>query len=328
MLPARLPRGIRPFQPSKARLRSQSAICSSTADGTTRRHSFDSYAASPISPTRSGAAPTQLPEGSSRPAHHPRARAVVTTATSPRSSPSTQSTSRPSSNPIYSSAASSSSQSPGSTQPPTLPALPTVSTPAAPGSPPGDLRLDLWLSLLQAGAAQLTAAATATGDAVASTAARLQRLTTPPPPGFPAGPSGDATVSLLSDPLSFLTSSTQQYGPVVGLLLGGERVVLVTGRDEARTVLIEQAGTVYVKEGTAFFPGSSLAGNGLLVSDGAVWQRQRRLSNPAFRRAAVDAYSTAMVAATQDMMERVWRRGALMLSQVKGSWGACYQNRE
>jgi cytochrome P450 len=43
--------------------------------------------------------------------------------------------------------------------------------------------------------------------------------------------------------------------------------------------------------GTAFFPGSSLAGNGLLVSDGDVWKRQRRLSNPAFRKAAIETYA-------------------------------------
>lgn len=46
-----------------------------------------------------------------------------------------------------------------------------------------------------------------------------------------------------------------------------------------------------VQEGTAFLPGSSLAGNGLLVSDGPVWRRQRQLSNPAFRSAAVQAYA-------------------------------------
>jgi len=56
-----------------------------------------------------------------------------------------------------------------------------------------------------------------------------------------------------------------------------------------------------VQEGTAFFPGSSLAGNGLLVSDGAVWQRQRQLTNPGFRRAAVETYAavrTSFVFAT------------------------------
>ena len=46
-----------------------------------------------------------------------------------------------------------------------------------------------------------------------------------------------------------------------------------------------------IQEGTAFFPGSSLAGNGLLVSDGPIWQRQRQLSNPAFRQYAVETYA-------------------------------------
>lgn len=48
---------------------------------------------------------------------------------------------------------------------------------------------------------------------------------------------------------------------------------------------------MFMQEGTAFFPGSSLAGQGLLVTDGATWQRQRQLTNPAFRRAAVEAYA-------------------------------------
>ncbi|EFJ44932.1 hypothetical protein VOLCADRAFT_82539 [Volvox carteri f. nagariensis] len=173
----------------------------------------------------------------------------------------------------------------------------------------GDLRLDLWFSLLQATAVQLTAATAAAATAANGVALRLQRLSEPAPMNFPPGPEGDQTLSLLSDPLGFLTSTTAQYGPLVGLLLGGERVVLVTGREAARTVLVEQAGSVYVKEGTAFFPGSSLAGNGLLVSDGPVWQRQRRLSNPAFRRAAVEAYSGAMVAATCDMLDNQWVAG-------------------
>ena len=140
----------------------------------------------------------------------------------------------------------------------------TSAAPFAPlaASPPAtsDLRLDLWLSLLQASASQISAAAAQLTAAAAGAATRLQRLSSPPPPAFPAGPSGDQTLPLLTDPLRFLTDATATYGPVVGLLLGGERVALVTGRAEARAVLVEAAGEVYVKEGTAFFPGSSLAG--------------------------------------------------------------------
>ena len=56
------------------------------------------------------------------------------------------------------------------------------------------------------------------------------------PSGFPSGPAGDQAVNLLLSPLEFLVSMTDQYGSVVGLLLGTERVVLVTGKEAARQV--------------------------------------------------------------------------------------------
>jgi cytochrome P450 len=80
------------------------------------------------------------------------------------------------------------------------------------------------------------------------------------------------------------------------MLLGGERVVLVACPDTAAQVLVSRAD-VFCKEGTAFFPGSSLTGSGLLTSDGELWRRQRRMANPAFRRAAVDRCAVAHPAA-------------------------------
>ncbi|KAK9854819.1 hypothetical protein WJX84_005514 [Apatococcus fuscideae] len=126
------------------------------------------------------------------------------------------------------------------------------------------------------------------------------------PLGFPSGPSGDQALNLLADPLGYLDRITQQHGPIVGLVLGGEYVVVVADAAAARTVLHDQSG-VFVKEGTAFLPGSSLAGNGLLVSDGPVWRRQRQLSNPAFRSAAVQAYAKAMAASAQRLVGQTWR---------------------
>ncbi len=70
---------------------------------------------------------------------------------------------------------------------------------------------------------------------------------------------------------------------------------------------------MYIKEGTAFFPGSSLAGNGLLVSDGDIWRRQRQLSTPAFRRAAIEKYASSMIECTSETLLKGsrWRPGAV-----------------
>ena len=76
--------------------------------------------------------------------------------------------------------------------------------------------------------------------------------------------------------------------------------------DVAADVLVHRA-PLFVKEGTAFFPGSSLAGEGLLVSDGDVWARQRRLTNPAFRRAAVDTYASSMANAGVSLLSNEWK---------------------
>ena len=97
----------------------------------------------------------------------------------------------------------------------------------------------------------------------------------------------------------------RDYGDVVGLSLAGERVVLVSDPTVAADVMIDRA-ELFVKEGTAFFPGSSLAGEGLLVSDGDSWARQRRLSNPAFRKAAVETYANAMASAGLELLQNEW----------------------
>ena len=57
----------------------------------------------------------------------------------------------------------------------------------------------------------------------------------------PAGPSGDCALQLLQNPLQFLEQTTRQYGRVVGLVLGGEHVVLVADPALARRVLIDDA---------------------------------------------------------------------------------------
>ncbi|CAI5976927.1 unnamed protein product [Closterium sp. NIES-65] len=125
-------------------------------------------------------------------------------------------------------------------------------------------------AVAQSQAKLLASVSSSFGDAVT----RVQKLIQPSPPGLPPGPSDDSAVRLASDPLAFLDDVARDYP-------GGIATVRSAG--------------------TAFFPGSSLTGNGLLVSDGEVWKRQRRLSNAAFRKAAIQSYATAMAELADDM---------------------------
>jgi len=142
---------------------------------------------------------------------------------------------------------------------------------------------------------------------VASRATAAFRL--PRPPDFPPGPAEDVAPAFLIDPLGTLESLEARYGGVVGVVLGGERVVIVGGSDggkrAAADVLLDPRGS-FAKQGTAFFPGSDVTGNGLLTSDGESWRRQRTLATPAFRRVAVESYGNAMAAEAEATAERDW----------------------
>lgn len=129
-----------------------------------------------------------------------------------------------------------------------------------------------------------------TTESVKQGQAVLQQAVQPLPSCFPPGPNGDVALDFARDPLECLASLKSRYGSLVGFKLASRPIVLVSSPNFSREVFVTQSST-FIKAGTAFFPGSSLAGNGLLVSDGDIWKRQRRLSNPAFRRAAIQTYA-------------------------------------
>ena len=63
-------------------------------------------------------------------------------------------------------------------------------------------------------------------------------------PFLQSGPSGDVALRLLANPLAFLEEVKQQHGKIVGMVLGGERVVLVADSAIAEQVLITENSTV------------------------------------------------------------------------------------
>ena len=101
------------------------------------------------------------------------------------------------------------------------------------------------------------------------------------------GPKGHFLTGSISevqqDRLSFLLELAKTYGDIVHLRLGPTSAVLVFHPDGVQHVLQDNHAN-YTKKTRAFAGLKPLLGNGLLVSDGDFWLRQRRLMQPAFHR--------------------------------------------
>src|SRR5262249_9108394 len=108
------------------------------------------------------------------------------------------------------------------------------------------------------------------------------------------------------DILGFMTRCARELGDVVALRIVNRRSALVSHPDGVEQVLAT-SNRHFVKN----FAQRMLApwlGNGLLLSEGDFWLRQRRLMQPAFRRERVAAYAGTMVGLTARMLAS-WRDG-------------------
>ena len=130
---------------------------------------------------------------------------------------------------------------------------------------------DLELPELLFGAASTSFALTV--DAITSGLDFVQKVTSTEKPSskYPPGPDFDSAFEMGQNPLKFIEKVKSRYGPVAGLRLAGENVILVSKPSVAKQVLIDDEAS-FTKKGTAFFPSSRLAGDGLLVTDGDVWR--------------------------------------------------------
>ncbi len=98
-------------------------------------------------------------------------------------------------------------------------------------------------------------------------------------------------MTIRRDPLGFLTRMRAQYGDVSSHTID-ERVYLVNRPELAHLVLAANRRN-YVKAGTPDdIMLTPVLGKGLLTSEGEVWKRQRRVSQPAFARERVEGFDT------------------------------------
>jgi cytochrome P450 len=125
------------------------------------------------------------------------------------------------------------------------------------------------------------------------------------------GPKGlpflGVSLNLLRNPLEVMRSAAREYGDIVRIPVILQSRILLNHPDYIQQVLIFQQNKFHKstlsKEAT-----ERLLGQGLLISEGDFWRRQRRLAQPAFHRHRINEYSSAMVECAESQ-GRTWRDG-------------------
>lgn len=120
------------------------------------------------------------------------------------------------------------------------------------------------------------------------------------------GPNLSAYFPLRRDPMGYFTRIARENGDIVGIRIGPRVFYLVSHPREIEVVLISGQRRFVKGRGLKFT--ASVLGNGLLTSDGALWQRQRRLAQPAFHKNRVEQYGNTMVACALARVS-AWKNG-------------------
>lgn len=129
-----------------------------------------------------------------------------------------------------------------------------------------------------------------------------QRVPPSPPRDFIAG----HLLSVRRDMLGFLERNLA-YGDVVNFQMGPVDAYQLNHPDDVQFVLVRnwdkvQKSVIYKQQLREYL------GDGLLVSDGDHWKRQRKLAQPAFHTQRISAYADIMVQYTQDLLD-TWQDG-------------------
>ena len=129
---------------------------------------------------------------------------------------------------------------------------------------------------------------------------------------LPPGPSSlveffQMLLSRKRHPIKLYESIFKKYGDIVYFAFGPYKFAMLNEADAIEQVLHTEARNFTKSSGYERF--KLIVGNGLLVSEGEVWKRQRRLLSWAFSPRHIEQIHPIMVKESLDMMER-WRNQA------------------
>ena len=128
----------------------------------------------------------------------------------------------------------------------------------------------------------------------------------------PPGPGDWETLSILwsfrRDPFQTLVDLRARYGDLMCYRYGPFQRIQISDPEAAMRVLLDNH-TNYDKNSPFYHMLRWFFGDGMIASDGQLWKRQRRLTQPAFQRSKIEALTPMIVSCTEQAM-REWQRGA------------------
>src|SRR5271170_6415130 len=127
------------------------------------------------------------------------------------------------------------------------------------------------------------------------------------PPGPKGMPVLGMALNLRRDPLAGMRQMARDYGDIVSFHVLMRGRILLNRPDLINQVLVIQQGKFHKSELTRRITVRML-GQGLLISEGEFWRRQRRLAQPAFHRSRTNDYASTMLEIAQTHI-RDWRDG-------------------
>lgn len=127
------------------------------------------------------------------------------------------------------------------------------------------------------------------------------------PPGPDGLPLLGNTHQFLRDPPAFYDHVAATYGDVVTYEVMGERGYMVRHPDDIEQVLVTDSDR-FVKGQIFQETLEPILGNGLVVAEGDLWERQRMLLQPAFTPQRIQSYTEDMVTYTESMLDG-WQDG-------------------
>jgi cytochrome P450 len=127
---------------------------------------------------------------------------------------------------------------------------------------------------------------------------------------LPPGPKGHFVIGnavpMIREPFDFPIRCAREFGDVVRLRLGPWVFNMLSHPEDIEYVLRGNHRQFRKDRGTRML--SSFLGQGLVTSDGELWRRQRRLTQPAFQLDQIQKYGPIMVEATERLL-RDWQPG-------------------